>query len=85
MAVGRTVLLATVGESVRILEAAGAGIAVPPGDGQALAAAIHRLAVEPGLADRLGAAGRAAAAPYARSIQARNLVEVLCAAAGRAA
>ena len=32
---------------------------VPPGDPVALAAAVRRLAADPGLADRIGAAGRA--------------------------
>jgi len=85
MAVGRPVLLAATGESARILAESGAGIAVAPGDGADLARAVATLVDDPALAARLGAAGRTAAAPLARSTQARNLVEVLRAVSGRAA
>jgi glycosyltransferase involved in cell wall biosynthesis len=44
MACGRPVIASAVGEVCRVLEASGAGWAVPPGNGPALADAISRLA-----------------------------------------
>jgi glycosyltransferase involved in cell wall biosynthesis len=58
MAAGRPVLLAARGESAQLVSAAGAGIAVAPGDAGALAQACRRLHADPALARSLGRAGR---------------------------
>jgi putative colanic acid biosynthesis glycosyltransferase WcaI len=58
-AVGRPVIVAAAGEPHRLAESARAALAVPPGDAPALADAVRRLASDPGLHERLGAAGRA--------------------------
>ncbi len=46
------------GDARGLVEASGGGICVAPGDGEALAAAIRRLARDPGLCRTLGEAGR---------------------------
>jgi glycosyltransferase involved in cell wall biosynthesis len=46
------------GRAARLLEEEGCGIAVPPGDAPALAAALRRLAADPALRGAMGAAGR---------------------------
>jgi glycosyltransferase involved in cell wall biosynthesis len=61
MASSVPVVLVADGEPRQILEAARAGIAVPPGDVAAIAAAIDRLASSPAEREGLGTAGRAAA------------------------
>jgi glycosyltransferase involved in cell wall biosynthesis len=57
-AMGRPVVLAAVGESVRLTEEAGAAIAVPPGDATALADAVRKLRDDRKLAEDLGRRGR---------------------------
>ena len=69
-------LLAASGESARLLEAAGAGIAVAPEDPQALTAAARWLVEHPQEAAAMGARGRAFARSRLRSVQAERL-EVL--------
>jgi len=59
MAAGRPVLLAIDGVMREVIESAGAGIFVPPGDASALANAIRKLADDPVAARRMGKAGRA--------------------------
>ncbi|MQC26769.1 MAG: glycosyltransferase WbuB [Chloroflexi bacterium] len=59
MAAGRPVLLAIDGVIRTVVEEAGAGIFVPPGDPAALAAAIRGLAADPKSARKMGLAGRA--------------------------
>jgi glycosyltransferase involved in cell wall biosynthesis len=59
MAAARPVVLAGRGESSALVQAAGAGIVVPPGDAAALAAALVALHADPARAARRGAAGRA--------------------------
>lgn len=59
MAAGRPVLLAIDGVVRQVIESAGAGVFVPPGNASALAAAIRDLAARPADAKRMGAAGRA--------------------------
>ena len=83
MAAGRPVLLAAAGEPARILELAGGGIAVPPEDPAALAAAARRLRDDPVEAAAMGARGRAWARGRLRSVQAERLEAVLFDVAGR--
>src|SRR5207247_1260677 len=54
MAVGRPVIVSAAGEAARILDEAGAGIAVTPEDPGALAAAIRTLAADPVAAAAMG-------------------------------
>ncbi len=61
MGAGLPVVLMTGGEAENILTEAGAGVVVPPGDVEALAAAIRRLANDPEERRAMGARGRAAA------------------------
>ncbi|MGD8821938.1 MAG: glycosyltransferase family 4 protein [Anaerolineales bacterium] len=58
MAAGKPVLLAIDGVIRKVVEQAGAGLAVPPGDPAALAEAVKKLAEDPAAAKRMGAAGR---------------------------
>ena len=60
MAAGRPVVLSARGEAARLIESEGAGIVVDPENPAALADAFLRLAGDPGLRARLGAAGRRA-------------------------
>jgi glycosyltransferase involved in cell wall biosynthesis len=59
MAAGRPLILAARGESADLVERAGAGIVVSPGDPEALAGAIRVLHGDPAARRRLGSAGRA--------------------------
>jgi glycosyltransferase involved in cell wall biosynthesis len=77
MATGRPVIVSAAGEAARILDEAGAGIAVPPEDPAALAAAIRELAADPVRAAEMGARGRAYASQRLRSVQAARLEELL--------
>jgi glycosyltransferase involved in cell wall biosynthesis len=66
------------GELTRLVEAAGCGVAVPPEDGPALAAAILRLAADREGARAMGARGRAhALAHYDRAALAARFVSVV--------
>ena len=58
MAAGRPVILAIDGVIRQVVERAQAGIAVPPGDAGALAAAVRQLASDPQRARAMGQAGR---------------------------
>lgn len=58
MAAGRPVLLAIDGVIREVVEQAGGGVFVPPGDAAALAAAIRRLKADPQAARAMGLAGR---------------------------
>jgi glycosyltransferase involved in cell wall biosynthesis len=55
----------------------GAGVVVPPEDPQALAAAVRRLAADPGAAADYGRRGREFARRRLRSVQAARLEQVL--------
>jgi glycosyltransferase involved in cell wall biosynthesis len=77
MAAGRPIVLAAEGESARVLERAGAGIAVQPEDADALAAGVRWLAAHPDEAKAMGARGRAFAATRLRSVQAARLEQVM--------
>jgi glycosyltransferase involved in cell wall biosynthesis len=57
MAAARPIVLAVDGEARQVLERAGAGLAVAPGNAAALASALRRLAADPELRQTLGAAG----------------------------
>lgn len=61
LAMGRPVVAAALGEVPRLLDEGGAGLAVPPMDGAALAAALERLAGDSSLSAILGAGARALA------------------------
>ena len=58
MAAGRPVLLAIDGAARELVESAGAGLAVPPGDDQALAEAVVKLSDDPDQRRQMGQAGR---------------------------
>ena len=58
MAAGRPVLLAIDGAARTLVENAGAGLAVPPGDDEAIAAAVKQLRDDPGQRQQMGSAGR---------------------------
>lgn len=58
MAAGVPVIYAGVGEGADLVSAAGAGIVTPPGDGQAVAAAIRQLVADPAMAQRMGERGQ---------------------------
>jgi len=59
MAAGRAVVLAVDGVIREVVEDAGAGVFVPPGDSEALATAVYRLVADPEEGKRMGMAGRA--------------------------
>ena len=58
MAAGLPVILAIDGVIRRVVEEADAGLFAQPGDPEAIAEAVRRLAADPALADKLGQAGR---------------------------
>lgn len=76
-AVGRPVIVAARGEAPRLAGEAGAGLAVDPGDPEALAGAVRRLRDEPGLGEKLSANGREFAGGYLRERQVERLEELL--------
>jgi len=84
MAVGRPVVLAAAGEPARLLEWAGAGIAVPPEDPVALARAVRYLRDNPHEAEEMGSRGRCWAGTRLRNEQAARLEHVLLDAVGAA-
>lgn len=84
---GRGVVGSRVGGIPDIVEDGVSGLLVPPGDADALAAALERVLVEPGLASSLGSAAHASVGPwlatpaeYARRM--RALVDAVCAPGG---
>ena len=64
---GRGVVGARVGGIPDVVEDGVSGLLVPPGDPDALAAALRRVLTEPRLAERLAAGAHAAAAPWVAS------------------
>jgi glycosyltransferase involved in cell wall biosynthesis len=58
MAAGRPVVASSIGGTDELIEDGGSGLLVPPGDAEALAAALRRLAGDHGLRDSLAAAAR---------------------------
>jgi glycosyltransferase involved in cell wall biosynthesis len=86
MAAARPILLAVEGEAKLTLERAAAGIAVPPGDSEALAGAIVELASDPVRRAAMGAAGaQFVEREFSRSVWARRYLQVLDACRGTAA
>jgi len=82
MASGLPVLLAApTGEASRMIEADKAGLCVPAGDPEALAAAARRLMEDPGTRRALAEASLAAAPGHSREAQAEHMLRVLEAAA----
>jgi len=78
MAAGRPTVLAIDGVIRRVVEDAGGGVFVPPGDGAALARAVVRYADDAGLRARHGkAARRAVERSFRREQHARRLRQVL--------
>lgn len=78
MAAGKPVVLAIDGVIRRVVEAAGGGIYVPPGDAEALKAAILELAGDPEKARRMGRHARTyVAAHFDRKIQAQRFIELV--------
>jgi glycosyltransferase involved in cell wall biosynthesis len=84
MAAGRPVILSASGEAARILDRAGAGVAVPPENPGALAEAVRWLADHPAEAAAMGAHGREFARRRLRSVQAERLEALLLDVTGRA-
>lgn len=78
MAAGRPVLLAIDGVIRKVIEEAGAGVFVQPGDPGALASAIRAMAENSAEAKRLGRAGRACLEQhFNRSMLAKQMEQVL--------
>jgi glycosyltransferase involved in cell wall biosynthesis len=76
-AIGRPLIVAAAGETMRLANEAGVGVGVRPADTEALAAAVRRLRDEPSLADEMGARGREFAREHLRERQADRLVGLL--------
>jgi glycosyltransferase involved in cell wall biosynthesis len=78
MAAGRPVVLAIEGVIRKVVEEAHAGLAVPPGNAQALADAVRTLADDPSAARKMGYRGRTAVErEFGRGGQARELEQLL--------
>jgi glycosyltransferase involved in cell wall biosynthesis len=78
MACARPVLLSVDGEARGLLEAADAGLFVPPGDPGRLADSILKLANDPALCEMMGRRGRTyVLRNYLRSTQARHFASVV--------
>ncbi len=86
MGMGLPLLMALpAGEASAILTAENAGLHIPPEDPTALADAAKRLCDDPLLRDRLRQNSLAAAPRHSRETQARQMIDVLAAAARRTA
>jgi len=78
MAAGRPVVLAIDGVIRKVVEEARAGVAVPPGNPQALADAVRVLADDPSAARKMGSRGRnAVERDFGREGQAREMERLL--------
>ena len=83
MAAGRPVVLAIAGVIRDLVEQAGAGLAVPPGDWQGVAEAVRALARDPARARRMGAQGRACVeAGFDRRRSAERMEQIFLEVAG---
>jgi 2-deoxystreptamine N-acetyl-D-glucosaminyltransferase/2-deoxystreptamine glucosyltransferase len=76
MLAGRAVVASDVGGLRDIVEHGVSGLRVPPGDPDALAAALDELTSDPRRAAAMGAAGRTRAARYRTSAVAPRVIEV---------
>jgi glycosyltransferase involved in cell wall biosynthesis len=76
-AIGRPVIVAAGAEPRRLITAAGAGLAIDPGNPDALVSALRRLRDEPTFSERLGAAGRAFAEANLREHQGERMRALL--------
>jgi len=85
LAAGRPLVVAAAGEPAALVEALGAGVAVPPEDPAALVAAVRALADDPRRARQLGSAARRASRRHARAAQVGRLEALLHDVARRAA
>ena len=78
MAAGRPIVLAVEGEARETLLAAGAGIAIPPGNAAALGDAVCRLARDAALRAAMGESGRAyVGREYSRRVWAGRYLTLL--------
>jgi glycosyltransferase involved in cell wall biosynthesis len=78
MAAGRPVVLAIDGVIRKVVEEARAGVAVPPGDPQALAQAVRGLADDPSAARKMGSRGRSIVErDFGREEQAREMERLM--------
>ncbi|MDP9428451.1 MAG: glycosyltransferase, partial [Actinomycetota bacterium] len=85
MASGLPVVASDVGGIPEVVQHGVTGLLVPPGDVDALAAALDRLAADPGLRARLSAGARARAAEYAWPLLAARVAAVYARVRGEAA
>jgi colanic acid biosynthesis glycosyl transferase WcaI len=69
------------GEATEILERDGAGLAIPPEDPKALASAVQQLCDDKALLKKLQKQSLAAAPLHSREAQAKQMIDVLIAAA----
>ena len=76
-AMGLPVVLGVRGFARRFVEDTGCGLCIEPEDADGLAAAVLRLAGDPGLRRRLGQAGRACAARFDRDRLAARYLEII--------
>jgi glycosyltransferase involved in cell wall biosynthesis len=85
MACQRPVLASVAGEAARIVRESGAGTVTPPGDAEAMAAAIERLArVDPDEREAMGRRGRSyVCREFNRETLAERYLEILDQVAGR--
>jgi glycosyltransferase involved in cell wall biosynthesis len=84
MAAGRPVVLAIDGVVREVVEKANAGIAIPPGDPQALAVAIRRLAKDRQMATAMGQKGRhEVESHFDRAIIAERMAQLMKAMANK--
>ncbi|MEO0882815.1 MAG: glycosyltransferase family 4 protein [Pseudomonadota bacterium] len=80
MAMECPIVLGVEGEAKALLDVSGAGIAITPGDADALAKGVKRLSEDPALAKRCGARGRAHVCAYFnRRILAERYLDILTA------
>lgn len=85
MAMVRPIAFAGEGVAATLLESSGAGLVAPPNDAATLAANVARLAANPALRERLGAAGRRLVEErYSRATVAARIEASLLRATGRA-
>lgn len=86
MAGGKPMVLAAEGEAARLVQAAGAGIVVPPEDHDSIASAIRSVLGHPRVAAEMGASGRRfVVSNFQWSALVRNWIAQLSTASGTAA